>query len=190
MTRTPPQPAPRVPVRRVSRRAALAGTGVFGAGLLVGGCSIQNPFDEDEKQPAEKAVPKVAPDVGLAIRATTQVLGAQALVEAVVARHPGQRARLAGLLEMHAAHLRSLTDAVPDDVDVSGPAEPPVARPRPARAVEQVVAREQRLHDRLSGFALAAESGPFARLLGSMAASVSQHLAVLAPGARGNGGAA
>jgi hypothetical protein len=95
-------------------------------------------------------------------------------------RHPALAPRLAGLLATHRAHLHAVVDAVPDGVDTSATGAAYAVPPRPAAAVTRLTAAEQGLHDGLVGLAMRARSGPFARLLGSMAAAVSQQLHGLA----------
>jgi hypothetical protein len=145
--------------------AALAGTSA---------CSVNNPFSSAET-PAREAVRDLAPDVAVAVEAVTAIRATERLVEAVVRRHPRLRGRFQGLLDMHAAHLRRLVDAVPQRVDPSGAEHPPPVLGDREAAHEQVLDGEQRLHDRLAGLAMRAESGAFARLLGAVAASISQH---------------
>lgn len=178
--RPPPRPAS---PRRLSRRTALvAGAGgCLTALAAVSGCSVNNPFDT-EPTPAREAVRDLSPDVAVAVEAVTAIRASRQLVDAVLRRHPALRTRFQGLLEMHRAHLDALTDAVPDGVDTRGSEQPPPVDPRRQEARGQVVDEEQRLHDRLTGLALRAESGAFARLLGSAAASVSQHMAASAGG--------
>lgn len=162
------------PPRVLSRRAVLGGVGA----LVLSGCSVNNPFD-DEQQPAGKALPDLAPDVAVAVQAVIAMRAAAAFVEAVGNRHPRLATALSGLGEMHAAHLQRLTDAVPDRVRLPPTTAPVVVPARPATARREVATREGQLRSRLTGFAVQAESGAFARLLGSCAASISQHLAVL-----------
>jgi hypothetical protein len=164
---------------RLSRRAALG----VGAGLgvaAVTGCALNNPLST-EKTPAAKAVRDLAPDVAVAVQAVTMIRGAQAAVTATGEGHAGLATRLAGLLEAHRAHLAAVVDAVPEGVDTGSAGGTPYAvPPTPAAALTQLAATERTLHDELVGFALRAESGPFARLLGSMAAALSQQLHGLA----------
>ena len=160
----------------LTRRAAIG----LGVGVVVTGCSLNNPFSE-ERTPAAEAVRDLSPDVAVAVQAATLVRTAQAAVDDTLARHPALAARLAGLLAAHRAHLAAVVDAVPDGVDTSpGTATPSVVPARPAAALSRLVAAEQGLHGGLVGLALRAESGAFARLLGAMAASLSQQLHRLA----------
>lgn len=176
-------PLPAVPDRPRSRRDVLVlgaslGTGSVLAAAGLTGCSVNNPFD-DEETPAARAVPDLAPDVAVAVEAVTAIRSTEQLLDAVAGRHPRLRASLQGLSAMHRAHLAALVDAVPERVDTSATEQPPPVAPTAPAARGQLLDREHRLHQQLTGLALRAESGAFARLLGSAAASVSQHLAVL-----------
>jgi len=160
---------------RFSRRAALGlGAGAV-AGVAVGGCALNNPLSQD-KTPAAEAVRDLAPDVAVAVSAVTLVRGAQAAASSTSGKHPGLAARLADLLAMHQAHLDAVVDAVPSGVDTSASGPSYVVPERPVRALAELAAAEKSLHDALVGLALRAESGPFARLLGAMAAAVSQRV--------------
>jgi hypothetical protein len=164
---------------RLSRRAALG----LGAGLgvvAVSGCALNNPLSTEET-PAAKAVRDLAPDVAVAVQAVTLIRSGEAAASATSDKHPGLATNLAGLLEAHRAHLAAVVDAVPDGVDTGSAGSAPYAvPPTPAAALTQLAATEQSLHDELVGLALRAESGPFARLLGAMAAALSQQLHGLA----------
>ncbi len=164
----------------LTRRAALGlGAGV-GLSMAASGCALNNPFHE-QKTPSSDAVRDLAPDVAVAVRAVTLVRDAQAAVESTGERHPAIAPRIAGLLAVHRAHLAAVVDAVPDRVDTSPDAGTPYVVPdRAARALVQLVTAEHTLHDGLVGLAIRAESGAFARLLGAMAAAISQQLHELA----------
>jgi hypothetical protein len=164
----------------VSRRAAV-GLGL-GAGVTVlSGCALNNPFGS-ESTPAARAVRNLAPDVAVAVEAATAIRRTASAVSATTARHPDLGGRLAGLTQAHAAHLDAVVRAVPDGVDTSSQANGPayVVPPRPARALTRLTDTEAALHDNLVGLAIRAQSGPFARLLGAMAAAISQQLHELA----------
>ncbi|QWF24033.1 hypothetical protein KM427_10270 [Nocardioides sp. LMS-CY] len=91
----------------------------------------------------------------------------EALVDEAVARITATAAksgRVPQLTAMHAAHLAALE------------AEAPVAA---AASRRQLRRAERDLQEFLEDAAVRAESGPLARLLASMSASVSQHLAAL-----------
>lgn len=162
------------PTPALCRRALLAG----GTAVLLGGCSVNNPLS-NEKTPAAQAVPRLAPDVAVAVEAVTRIQATATALTATGQAHPALATRLAGLAELHQAHLAAVRDAVPDRVDTSATATPAPVAPRPAVALSNQVAAERTLHDQLVALAMRAESGPFARLLGSMAAGISARLAVL-----------
>lgn len=159
------------------RRTFLAlGAGV-GAALLTG-CSLNNPFD-NEKTPAAEAVQDLPPDVATAVQAVALIRTVQANLEATRQAYPGLQKSLAGLTELHAAHLGSLQDAVPDGVDTAPASEPRSVPGTRSGALGQVEVDERALRSALVGLAVRVESGTFARLLGSIAAGVSQHLEAL-----------
>jgi len=165
--------------RWTSRRTLLAiGLGTV-ATAATAGCALNNPLHE-EKTPTARAVRDLDPDVAVAAEAVTLLRGAEAAVTATGQRHAGLAARLAGVLAAHQAHVARLVDSVPDGVDTSGTATAYVVPERPAAALAQLRATEQSLHDGLVGLAMRARSGPFARLLGAMAAATSQQLHGLA----------
>jgi hypothetical protein len=155
---------------RTSRRALLAG----GAAVLVAGCSLHDPLSS-EKTPAARAVPELAPDVAIAVEAVTAIRAVASTLTELAGQRPGL-SELSGLMKLHQAHLDVLNDAVPDRVDTSPTATPsPVKRPATLAFVRRT---ESELHDKLTALALRAESGPFARLLGAMAAAIAQQLVV------------
>jgi len=165
--------------RWTSRRTLLAiGLGTV-ATAATAGCALNNPLHE-EKTPTARALRDLDPDVAVAAEAVTLLRGAEAAVTATGQRHAGLAARLAGVLTAHQAHVARLVDSVPDGVDTSGTATAYVVPERPAAALAQLRATEQSLHDGLVGLAMRARSGPFARLLGAMAAATSQQLHGLA----------
>jgi hypothetical protein len=160
----------------LSRRTALGLGAGAAAAVVLGGCALNNPLEE-HRTPAAEAVRDLAPDVAVAVEAVTLIRGAQVAVTSTGERHPALVPRLAGLVAAHRAHLDALVAAVPDGVDTSATGAAYVVPARPARALADVTTAEQRLREGLVGLALRAQSGPFARLLGSMAAAVSQQLA-------------
>jgi hypothetical protein len=177
----------------VSRRAVL---GLAAGAALVSGCTPKGVDRRAKPQPSTPPTPEEDPDVTLA---ASVLAGEQAILDrltATVRRHPGLRARLSPAEAAHRAHVRLLTDAVPDKVTPStagtpaptpsgspAPTAPPVVRPvvpvRPGLALAALAREEERLSllDKRSSFA--AESGAFARVLASMAASAAQHAVVL-----------
>jgi len=165
----------------LSRRAALrlgAGTaGVVVAGV-VSGCELNNPLTEEET-PAAEAVRELDADVAVAVEAVTLVRAAESAVIRTGEQHASLVGRLAALTATHRTHLDALVDAVPDGVDTSAVGAPYDVPSRRRAAVAGLLAAESALHDGLVGLALRAESGAFARLLGAMAAAVSQQIRVL-----------
>lgn len=173
MSPTPPQ-VPPIGSRLGRRGLLIAGAG---AGLAVAsGCSLNNPFDST-KTPAAEAIDDLAPDVALAVTAVGALLEAQSRAQLIVTTFPSLSSRVAGLVALHATHLEALQDAVPSGVDPAPATSTPAPPATRAAALTQQHAAELALHDRLVGLALRAESGPFARLLGSMSAAISQRLA-------------
>lgn len=147
-----------------------------GASIAVtAGCSLRNPF-ETSRTPAVEAVEDLAPDVALAVTAVAALLEANARAQLLIAEFPAAGEAVTGLITLHTAHLKALTDAVPDSVDPAPQTAPPSPAGTRAAALKQQQRAERSLHDELLRLALLAESGPFARLLGSMAAAISQHL--------------
>lgn len=161
----------------VSRRAVLA-AGAGASAVLLTGCSLNNPFKSTSKPAAVAG--DLSADVALAVSAVGLIDEALSGIDAATTAFPQLRGPLAGLRTLHATHLHTLRAAAPAGVDPTpsvGPVLPAATRAAALARQQQV---EQNLHDRLTGLALRAESGPFARLLGSMAAAISQQLDVLA----------
>jgi len=103
-----------------------------------------------------------------------------ALVEAARDRHASLRRSLRPLAVVHRVHARELAAAGRDAEGADGAAR---RLPRdPARTLARVRTREERLQRELTAAAVQARSGGFARLLGSLAASVAQNLAALPSG--------
>lgn len=146
--------------------------------MTLAGCSVNNPFST-EKTPAAEAVRDLSPDVAVAVEAVTVLLAAATAVKATAARHPALSTRLTGLTATHQAHVAALSAAVPDRVDVTTDPTPYAVPASRGAALAAVRRSETALQAELVGLALRAESGPFARLLGTMSAAVSQQLAVL-----------
>lgn len=153
---------------------------------------------------SEGAIGDVHPDVAVAAEALGLLVAAQQLVQATASRHAALSRPLSDLLDARAAHVVTLEDAVPPDFAAASPGPPagtsttdPTATPttgpttaattrvprQPARALDQVVQAERELALAVKRLAFRAHSGPFARLLASVAASAAQHAAVLGPAA-------
>lgn len=161
--------------RGISRRTAI-GLGLGAVTTLgVSGCALNNPLHE-ESTPAARAVQDLEPDVAVAVEAATALRAALTAATTTGAQHAGLAARLAGLVTAHQTHLDRVLSAVPHGVDTSAPSATYVVPATPQAALAQLRASEMTLHDGLVGLAMRAQSGPFARLLGSMAAATSQQL--------------
>lgn len=159
------------------RRAALLLTG--GAGLAaLAACSVRNPFD-DSTTAATDALPDLAPDVAVAVQAVSLLLAAQDRATATATAFPSLAKRIAPLTATRTAHLAALTAAVPSRVDARPTSAPPTVPKTRRTALAALVRHEKSLHGGITGLALRAESGPFARLLGTIAAATSQQIVVL-----------
>lgn len=156
----------------------------LGAGAaLLGGCTLNNPYSSHQR-PAAEAVRDLAPDVGVAVQAVAVITAAQRELAGLVASRPASAARLSGLTAAYQAYADALRGAVPKGVEITGDATPTPTPGAPSPGVPGGTVSTARrsaatVHARLTGFALRAESGSFARLLGSMAAGLSQQLVAL-----------
>ncbi len=169
MADVPPRPAG----ARLTRRTVFAGVIGGAAGLSVAACSNGDTPDS----PAATSPGGLTPDVAVATAALAEIRSTREAVSATLKRYPATRSVLGSLVPLHQAHEATLVDAVPDRASASAvPAPYAVPRNR-EKAVAALAVREQRLHDRLGGLALKAESGQFARLLASMGAALTQRLA-------------
>ncbi|WP_300645916.1 DUF4439 domain-containing protein [Nocardioides sp.] len=164
-----------------SRRAALAAGGLV-AGITTVSCG------RDEGDPrgshagsssrSSRGPSVAADDEAVVAGARTDLLALDLLVAATRRRHRPLRGRLADLQRTHRAQLAEL--------DPDGAATPPARRPRvgadPAAALASLLREEERLQRRMVTWCVAADSGPLARLLASVAAGSAQQVALLAPG--------
>jgi hypothetical protein len=179
----------------VSRRTAVAGlAGLTGtlAGTLTG-CTASSLEPGLPAAPSPTAGPGARPtgsptrdhDVRLAARV---LAGEQAMLDRVLAtlrRHPGLAAALAAARQGHREHVDVLVAAVPAGARTPRTA----ARPRPVpggpgAALSSLAGAEDRLARLRARDALTARSGPFARVLASMAAAAAQQGALLAGAAQ------
>ncbi len=144
------------------------------SGLALVGCETGTP---DPGREAPTAPAELAPDVAVATRALAEITAVRTAVLSTLRRFPDSRSRLGALLAMHRAHEASLADAVPDRARPSSAPTPYVVPRRREVAVARLTEREQQLHTTLDRLAVRAQSGDFARLLASMGAAVTQHLA-------------
>ena len=173
----------------VSRRAALvAAVGSVAVGTACTPNSANRP--PGRESPARATEP--LPDVTLASTVVVDEQSLLARIDATVARHPRLEAVLADARAAHAAHVTLLEDAAPDPTPASpsageapstegSPAEPGRIRvpADPGRALRVIARREDELSLVVKRSAFAAESGAFARVLASMAASAAQQTVVL-----------
>ena len=177
--------------RALSRRTTLLGTLVVGTAACTP-YSLGDKHRDPDRPDAPVERPKADPDVALA----AAVLAAeQALVDRVDATadaHPRLARLLAATRATHAAHVDLLADAAsespvtsaspsPSSSASGSPGPQPAPRvPRDAAQALRALARHEdeiSLEDKRSAFA--AQSGSFARVLASMAASAAQQSAVL-----------
>lgn len=150
------------------------------------GCTADGSPVPATRTPAPTREPE-GPDVALA---ATVLRDEQAILDQLVAtvrRHPKVRPTVAGARATHRAHVDLLTRAVPRDAPPpSGATTPrPGAVPADAAAALNSLARaEGELGAAVRRGALVADSGPFARLLASMAAAAGQQSVHLSDAAR------
>lgn len=172
-----PDPRPLVR-RRTVLGAPLAG---LAATALLAGCDsgedIAPPGADGSgsatPEPSE-AAPEQTPDEAL----VDEVLAALTTALAVLAqarKAPAVRQHAVPLLKAHRRHVLVLEGDLENDVEDESPPGP---LPGPA-ALRAVRRSETTLHSTLVDAAGRAESGALARLLASMSASVTQHLALL-----------
>lgn len=181
---------------RVSRRAVLATT-AGATGLAVSGCTLGGPRERPRRGGDDSAPPEEDPDVAVATEALAAVETVLALAVATGSRHPDLAAGIADTVAVHERHGSLLVDAVPgaarprptnSPTEAGSPGSPdPTTTPSPtvdvprspARALARLVAAERTLVSEGKRLAFAAQSGAFARVLGSLAASAAQQAVVL-----------
>jgi hypothetical protein len=152
-----------------TRRTALAGA--VGGALLVAGCDADEPASTTPSPSAtESSTPPADPDVALVDEVVAELDTLIAFTEAAALDRPGIGAWPAAFARLHRAHRDVLTD---DELDTTSPR---IRGTAPA-VLRQVANRERAAQRRLADWAVAAESGPLARLLASMSAAVAQQLA-------------
>lgn len=169
-----------------SRRLVLT-TGLVAGGALVSsgvsGCTINNPLTTTDERAAETAPRSLSPDIAVAVAAVVATRRIIADLQTALKRHPGLGGTIRPLVALHQAHQKALDDAVPRGTKADAVPTPYAVPPRPQVALEQLLQRERALAAQLTGLALRAQSGSFARLLGSMIAGQAQTL-VSIPGGR------
>lgn len=157
-----------------SRRVVLAA-----AGLVVGTTAVSCGRDADDDGGTQLGTGGSSgqPDDDAVLEGARADLAAlERLVGATRRRHRPLRARLADVQRAHRAQLEVLDpDGVtlpPDGLRVPADAETALAR---------LLREEERVQRRMVTWAVAADSGPLARLLAAAAAGIAQQLARLAP---------
>jgi hypothetical protein len=144
-------------------------TAAFAAGVL-GACTAE-----------EQAPPRVQPadpDETILAEAWAAESAMLALLDAVTSGRPRRARALAGTRAVHVAHVGLLSQA---GLRVTPPPSPsPALFSGDDRAAYQAVARaEDQLGQDLRSAAFGASSGPFARVLASMAAATAQQSATV-----------
>ena len=176
------------PAPSVTRRTALVA--VAGSAASVAACS-PNASRARARRPPRRTTETNPPPHHHAQQTATR-LGAETpaldLVDATIARFPRLEDALSPARDAHTAHIALLQDAAPDEpLPTAGPSDTATEAPERSfevppdrrRAVKRLARHEEDLAliDKRSAFA--AESGAFARVLASMAASAAQQAAVL-----------
>ncbi len=164
----------------VRRRTALTGAlGGIAATLLAAGCDTGDDVGGNDASESPSSSPSVAqepeqtPDEALVDEVLAQ-LGAAVAVLQSSRRFKQLRPTVAPLLQAHRSHVEAL------EGELGGEA----TAPRPANssaATEAIRSSEGQLQVALVDAAGRAESGALAKLLASMSASTTQHLATLPP---------
>lgn len=164
----------------VPRRTVLAVVAAA-ATASVAGCELDPPDDRAPSSGPDAILSDEEFDTDLAGKAARSISTTLAEVRAAAERHVGLAQSLAGLIATHEAHHALLADSGADSGDnpSASPSESVTAPPVSGQALSRLTSSERKLARRLEGWAVAARSGQFARVLASMAASVSQHVAVL-----------
>jgi hypothetical protein len=162
----------------VRRRTALAGAlGAIAATVVAAGCDTGDDLGENHATGSPSPSPSVAqepeqtPDEALVDNVLVGLAAAVATVQGA-RRFRQLRPALAPLLHAHRAHAEVLEGELANDSPAPRPADQ-------VAAVEAIRVSETQLQAALVDAAGRAESGALAKLLASMSASVTQHLAAL-----------
>lgn len=183
-----PTPSRAVTGVPLSRRAVLA-TVCAVAGAALAGCTPERQRRRRGEDAPEPVEPRVDPDVLVTAQALSNQQQVLDLLDATQQRHPRLTRQLAPVVAAHEAHAALLAEAVPADVSASPSTSPSpdgtTTVPRRRRqALARVVTAERELATATKRHAFRAQSGAFARLLGSMAAAAAQHEVVLSTAGR------
>ena len=159
----------------LGRRGVLAGAVGLAALTACDVDDLRPPEDEAEPTPSASPSPTTEPDqdVQLAAWAGFQIGATLAIVDEVRRTWPRLRGRLQPLAQMHRTH----GEVLPAEDDAVFP--PALLIGTPGEALASVREAERALQGRLVAAAKSAQSGALARLLASVSASVSQHMAAL-----------
>ena len=176
------------PAPSVTRRTALVA--VAGSAASVAACSPNASRARGRRRARPPRPTEPARDPAGRRAATGRADGPRALDrgDATIARFPRLEDALSPARDAHTAHIALLQDAAPDEpLPTAGPSDTATEAPERSfevppdrrRAVKRLARHEEDLAliDKRSAFA--AESGAFARVLASMAASAAQQAAVL-----------
>jgi hypothetical protein len=149
------------------------------ATVLAAGCDTgddlgeQDPSESRSPSPSAAQEPEQTPDEAL-VDEVLAGLGAAVAVLQAARRFKQLRPNVAPLLHAHRSHAEVLEGELGD--------EPPAPRAAdPSAATEAVRSSETQLQASLVDAAGRAESGALGKLLASMSASTTQHLATLPP---------
>jgi hypothetical protein len=155
----------------VRRRTAILG---LAAAFFVAGCDHGDDIGEPTSSPSPSAgtsspsAPEQTPDEALVDDVLVE-LGSALTVLVHARKVPVLRQPLLPMVRAHRRHVEALGG--------KSPVEPPGPVPDPAVSLREVRRSEQQLQASLVDAAGRAESGALAKLLASMSASVTQHLA-------------
>ena len=155
-----------------TRRTAIAG--VVGGALALGGCDGGDPTGDSSGTPSPTAATTTAapadPDQALVDEVVAELDELIGLTAAAAAARRRIAPRAAAFEALHRAHREVLTD---DELDEDS--SPSVTGS--AKALDtRITRRERQAQARLAEWAVAAQSGPLARLLASMSAAIAQQL--------------
>jgi hypothetical protein len=166
----------------LGRRSAILG---LAATFLVAGCDHGDDLGESTSNQSPSAPTSAPTSAATATSSAPAQTPDEALVDEVNSRlstalavainawkAPELRQAMAPLVKAHRQQLRVLEGELPAEA-------PPGPKPGAAAALRSVRHGEQELHAVLVDAAGRAESGALAKLLASISASVTQHLAVL-----------
>jgi hypothetical protein len=162
----------------LSRRSALGLIAAMGA--FAAGCKPMTVDRNSAGRPTPHHTPQLDPDVALAASALAEEQNVLDVVVATRHTHQSLRGLLADAQNAHRQHLKLLMKAVPSSASAAPDARSSVNVPSfPAKALMLVIRREEKLAEANRTNASSAQSGGFAELLASMAASATQHGAAL-----------